>query len=228
MGVAHVTVTLAHTSNLPRDAVVNSFTFITPAVPISVADVDNIEAALNKFYGGVHLTQSQTLGSYLGAQLNRAVLPMMRTYDITDAQNGQDAGSPIDLREMDPLPGTGDPDVLPSEVALALSFHSAFNEDLEFGPGSRPRARDRGRIFLGPLRQNVCVVGTANRAVPQGAFQSNVLLAAQGLRDDIDTSWSTWSRIAGKVQPVTVVSVDDAFDTVRRRGERPTAKISNP
>jgi hypothetical protein len=50
------------------------------------------------------------------------------------------------------------------------------------------------------------------------------LQAGTALRDDAGTTWVVYSRIGLTSLPIAQVSVDDAFDTQRRRGGRPTVK----
>lgn len=119
----------------------------------------------------------------------------------------------------------------PAEVALCLSFRGA----LESGVNMRRR---RGRIFLGPLAVSAITSGTTpvNDARPTAALRDGILanfdamatgvsgaarLAVYSPRSDptnanVDESWTD----------VTYAWIDDAYDTVRKRGAKPTARQS--
>jgi hypothetical protein len=117
----------------------------------------------------------------------------------------------------------GSPDstnlALPNEVACCLSFH-ATNQALPIR-----RQSTRGRVYLGPL--SVHAIGSSAGAVSQisGTFAALILAKALVLNQDLvnagaeqvvaSTTHHTWYNLIS-------YSVDSAFDTQRRRGERPT------
>lgn len=228
MGIAHVTATFEHKSGLIKDRVVNTFTFRTPGDFIDPVDAGNIRAALEDFYNTAHGTAGRSLGSWLSTSLSRTVKPIYRFYDITADLAGTPAGSPLfTLNALANLANNVSGEGLPAEVAYALSFRGDFGADVEFAAGSRPRARDRGRIYFGPLGLDAVVTGGPGvKANPSAGLKDSVLQAGAFLRDEATTEWVVWSRAGAKVTPVTVVSIDDAFDTQRRRGEAPTAKTA--
>lgn len=226
MGVAHATVTLANKSGIVRDAVVNTFTFQGAGDFVTAADVTAIKAALSSFYNDVHAPGARALGSYFSTVLSRTVNPILRVYDIGTDLNGTPAGSPLFEDILALLANNVDGSGLPSEVALALSFHADFGADVEFGAGTRPRARDRGRVYLGPLALDaVQTTGTPMAPQPVVGVVNAALGAGASLRD-ADIGWSVWSRAAGTVKAVSVVSVDNAFDIQRRRGEKATNRVT--
>lgn len=219
----HASVTFNHVSGLPEDSVVNTFTFHTLGDDLAGVEGDAIQDLLNDFYTLGHGT-SASIGSRLGAQLSRTANPVMRLYDITGHLTGTPAGSPVRVSPLANLPGASDPNLLPTEVAACLSFRSDYLSDPEFAPGTRPRARDRGRIYIGPLGQNNCVAGLGGRPVPSGTLTAVILDAAQALRDQPDAQWRVWSRARGTTDAVVEIWLDDAWDTQRRRGEAAQAR----
>jgi len=109
-------------------------------------------------------------------------------------------------------------DAGPTEVALCLSYKS--ND-------SGPPGRRRGRIYL-PLKNNVSVrpdAGTIADVMNFGVFLSVVGTAA-------NTQWKLKSRIGsgtpGAPSPtyhdIDQISVDNEWDTQRRRGMRATSR----
>lgn len=227
MPADHVTVTLEHKSGLVRDQVVNNFCFANPGV-ISDSDRDAIITALDHFYNDVASGAPASLSSFIGNQMSRTAQPVVRFFDITASLSGTPSGSPVKMGTLTHLDAAANASVLPTEVACALSFHSEYNFDVEFGPHTRPRARDRGRIYVGPLSQGVIDYDLTT-------FQPKVIFllrdtlnsAAQALWAEtqvITTRWAVWSRKAARTSEVIGSSVDDAFDIQRRRGERAIAK----
>lgn len=105
--------------------------------------------------------------------------------------------------------GTG-----PGEVALCLSYASV--DDWET---STPRRR--GRLFIGPLVAGL--VGTARPGAPLIAdlLELGEAFAAVG---GADAAWHLWSPTDGVSAPIESISVDNAWDTQRRRGLEPTAR----
>jgi hypothetical protein len=121
---------------------------------------------------------------------------------------------------------------LPREVALCGSFHGDLSGVAEEGAGdTRPRARRRGRIYVGPL--NVAATdstnGSANGgALPSGFFIGRLAAAfaeftAAAIEDE-GGRWVVASRADNAVYPVTAGWVDNEFDTQRRRGLDPSAR----
>lgn len=223
----HVTVTLEHLSGLARDRVVNSFAFESDNALLA-ADADDITARMQTFYNTTGEGATRPLSSYLWSSMSRATKPVVRIYDVGTHLDGTTAGSPVYTRNFPNNLGLVTASTpLPAEVALCLSFNSSYGIDAEFAPGARPRARDRGRIYFGPLGSDACTSTTANRPIPAAGVINSLLGAGKDLRDANTTiRWCTWSRKAARMSPVILCSVDDAFDTQRRRGERPIAKTS--
>lgn len=104
----------------------------------------------------------------------------------------------------------------PREVAVCLSFR-----------GDQNVPRKRGRIFIGPMRQDVMLER------PSADLRTNVLALATGLANigGFDINWCVRSRFpilpgdqGGTMWPVQASWVDDEFDTIRSRGLRGTTR----
>lgn len=223
----HTTVALQHASGLPRDQVVNTFSF-SRETDWDAGALTALETALTDFYNGVDTGGTgRAVAEFIGPQISRTAAPVIRHYDLDGHLAGGRLGSPIRVTPMALLsaPMGGAP--LPSEVAVCLSFHGAYGADPEFGAaGTRPRQRDRGRIYVGPMPMNIAVVATeASTSRPRVADGcADTLLHAANrlfLESTSGKTWCIWSRKNGVLKPITGVAVDDAFDTQRRRGERP-------
>lgn len=216
----HATVTFNHVDGIGADGIVNTFTFNCIDDDIAGGLGDELQARLEDFYNNGHDT-SAAIGTRMGSQVSRTVAPVLRLYDITAHVDGSDAGSPVSVRTMANLPAAADAEMLPTEIAAVLTFHSPYTTDPEFGAGTRPRARDRGRLYLGPWGKNNSVTGTAGRPVPSATLRAIVIDAAKALRDDPSLNrWSVWSRAAARTRSVSDLWIDDAWDVQRRRGEK--------
>lgn len=114
---------------------------------------------------------------------------------------------------------------LPPELALCCSFQGNRVSGI-------PQARQRGRIYLGPLAG---VAADTTLARPANAFTTAVQSAADALitvmTGDTNKHWIVFTKYAGPVPGggdwharVTNGWIDDAWDIQRRRGNRPTSR----
>jgi hypothetical protein len=219
-------VVLHHRSNLAKDQVVNTFAFNVAGAPVASADFDNIKAALIDFYNTAPSGHNSIAG-ILAPCIDRIVPADIRYYDLTGHLDGTAHGSPerIDTFVLGDMitGGVG----YPSELAVCMSFHSLYGGDVEFAPGSRPRARDRGRVYIGPLVRSVGDQDALTQAIRVSQTTRETVVQAGGrLRATAAINWSVWSRKAAALKVATLVSCDDAFDVQRRRGEAPLVRTS--
>jgi hypothetical protein len=230
--IDHVTVNFPHHSGLARDQVVNTWTFAAEA-DLDAGALTTIESALTDFYNGSTVAGSGlTVASFIGPTMSRTIAPTFKHYDLDGHLNGTAVGSPVRVQSMALLGAGNGGTGLPAEVACCLSYHSAFGTDAEFGPGglTRPRSRDRGRVFIGPLSATGCITQEATTLRPRVSDSLQQTLIDAGRRlfsfPSLPASWVVWSRKAAAVHNVIQISVDDAFDTQRRRGERPNVRFN--
>lgn len=106
--------------------------------------------------------------------------------------------------------GTG-----PGEVALCLSYASV--DDWET---STPRRR--GRIFVGPLVLSHIAGPRPGTALIEEITELGQGLAAAG---GADAAWHIWSPTDEVSAPIESISIDNSWDTQRRRGLSPTERI---
>lgn len=222
MPIFHCTVELAHKNGLPEDSVVNTFNFITLDTTVATADV--ITANLNDFYNAdIPGAGTGSLATYLANSLSRTFPPLVRFYE--PRFDGGPMGSPVYTRNLSNLTAaTPGGSSLPAEVALCLSYHSNYGFAQEELGNTRPRARLRGRVFLGPWLQGVSQEGTNGITHPTTNIINVILDAGKALMAMTPIQWAVWSRVDNLATEVTQCSVDDAFDTQRRRGQRPISK----
>lgn len=211
-------VTLDRLSGLPVDESMNTWHFWSEATD-RLDDVALVTDALRIFY--------QTIDGLLSSRL--AGTASIKTYDLFDIV----PRPPIDTFAFTFTPDTG-PD-LPSECAICLSFR---------GPslaGAIP-ARNRGRIYLGPL-SSATVDSSIGDVIVDSGVRGAIASAADTMRTGLLAGTATWAvfspTIAG-AGPWTMLTlaqatafvergyVDDAFDTVRSRGAAPNARTAFP
>lgn len=107
---------------------------------------------------------------------------------------------------------------LPREAAICVSFRS----------DGLPAARNRGRMFIGPLNAEAVDNQLGTARVAAGAVSG----ATEGLKRfclrllAIDAHLCVWSRTAASVSRVTQGWCDNEFDTQRRRGLRATQRTT--
>lgn len=226
--VDHVSVTIPHLSGLVKDQVVNTFAFETAVEPDNTA-YGVLETALNHFYGSVATGATHAIGEYLGPTMSRTSPPVYRHYRVEGHLTGTPAGSPIRVADAALLPASLSPNTgLPTECSVVLSFHGPYSTDVEFAPGARPRSRDRGRIFVGPLTNSLVACqfdSLTKRPYVSDTMRADLTKAAQALFNELQGTspvwnWVVWSRKKGDISVISQASVDDGFDTQRRRGEK--------
>lgn len=224
MAHRRATVTINSLTGVPKDAVVNTFHFTTPTgsgSPSTVGELESIRDALVAFYDTtVDATAYGASGdNKVGVWLSGISLTPTLTIRIYRCETEIAVGAspePIITYEVDVDDfGGGGTTSLPEECAVCLSFRGVLDTSL-------PAARQRGRVFIGPLTSlgvgPLAVVGARTRV----SVDCRATLAAAGaaLRtwavDGVE--WVVWSHAALQAFPVAAGWVDDAFDTQRRRG----------
>lgn len=221
-------------SGIASDSVINDFCFIVPDPPGAVSESANLvmETAVKGFYNKTY--SGTAVNNWLAAPLSRAAgKAQLRFYDITNNLTGTRHGSPY-RTHLWQLGGVQSSSQLPSEVAIALSYRADYGSASEFGPGVgpkggplRPRARRRGRLYVGPLTATCQAQDAVTfRSYVGTPVRNTITAAAKDLMDLPDIEWAVWSRVDGNALKAVEAWCDDAFDTQRRRGERPVARTT--
>lgn len=201
----------------------NSWAFHSdvPGWPLS-ADFDNLRTALNAFYStinsSVHSSELQVLSS-----------GMHEFYDITGHLDGSPHGPPVSLRTPPAVTPSGDG--LPGQIALVVEFNADLTGIAEFGAGTRPRSRRRGRHYHGPVKQVALEVDSGTK-IPQ--WTTATMTAVKGayttLLGAIPTGveWCVWSRKDAALHPVIGGWIDTTPHRARRREEPTNVKVLWP
>lgn len=233
-----VTCTLEGSSGLTDDSAVSTFAFDSSLGTRSDLSADAFDA-IARFWNDATGPSGISLASYLSPAISRAAnSAILRAYDVSAVLAGGAMGSPFDEAAFTPDAVFGASKALPSEVAAVLTlrgdgFATAPVEVADGAdPGSapdRPKSRHTGRIFIGPLTVNAQVEEAVTlRSRPSPNFINTVGNAAQKLAVDLGAGhdWCVWSRKDGLMREITQVEIDNAWDTMRSRGNAPTARTS--
>lgn len=231
----HVQVTLPSVSAAPRDAVVNTFAVRSASDWVGGAgDLGEITIPLAQLYTTGYNGINSAIGGHLGPHLSRETNACrIKVYDVTTTMGGQPHGSPI-AEDGFTLPAPYAAGQLPHEVALVARLRSANagSQPVEApdssDPGTavdRPRQRQTGRVYFGPFIP--ATNGADGRPVDNiRTAIANAFVGIAGLLNGQQHQLSVWSRSNGAFYQAAFVAVDDAWDTIRARGVRPTALTS--
>jgi len=230
-GIILATVIFNHKNGLLEDRIVNDFVFICPIGASSESENLQMEFRIKEFYNTLP-PSGAAVNTWLSGAIDRnPSRAEIRFYDITAHLNGSRHGSPYRTHNWT-LGGSPTGVSLPSEMASVLSFRADYGNQPEFGPNlgpgggkERPRARRRGRLYIGPLDDQAITYDTTTfRTYVQPALRTSATGAAKRLMDYTDIKWGVWSRVDGNALPVVSAWMDDAFDVQRRRGEDALAR----
>lgn len=210
-------------SGLPTDRYINDWAFQFDHEP-SDGDLTNLFAAVSDFFrGGVDATD--TVGRYIGEAVDRGITHQIQAYSIVSGP----LGAPIFTSDwLGPVAAVGDN--YPAEVAVTLSFHGDLVGLSEEVGTTRPRARRRGRVYIGPL-----TIPALSSSAPEpkvtdifvGALHTRArAMQAVAAGYPAFASWCVWSRAAETLYPVVGGWTDDAPDSQRRRGAVTTARTA--
>jgi hypothetical protein len=209
------------------DTVSNSFNFAwSGSSPPLASDFNVIQTAVEAFYNVAYLTQVHPIAYYLGANLDRnANRCENEITEVTHHLDGSAAGSPSVLRAFTLGPRFVSGQDMPVQVSAVCSYRADYGTDPEFGTHLRPRASDRGRIYLGPLIITTTTVdgSTPPKTVFLASFLSDIHLALSSIykattgTPATQWSWCVWSRKESLFKAVTELSSDLIPDTTRKR-----------
>lgn len=237
MAYYKTTVTYHNVNGLAKDDVVNTYHFATdegPAPTVATGHLINGRLAANinsANVGGFYLE------SFMSSEISRVNKPTLRSYDALLG------GSPLAVDTQLAMEAAVSAQALPSEVACVLSLTGYEDDAPEFAPDDadadsnieRPKSRQRGRIFFGPLNINAM---TGAPARPSVNFRNSLINLGQKLIAFGDTPLSNGvvarasvfshaePGLPGLMRAIDNGWVDDAFDTQRRRGVAATGRTA--
>lgn len=218
-----VRVTMSALSGIAKDKIVNDFAFSLVGGSPDATDYGHLLDAVDGFYRDTQ-AGGHAVGEYIDRWVDRAATHKIDMYAIT----APPLGSPV--ATYDWLGPVNAPDVngLPTEVAGVLSFKGDYTGVLEESGATRPRARRRGRVYIGPLAYAAFQVGTAPHRLSAN-FTQTLREAADAMATEAashDWIWSVWSRKSATLFQVTGGWTDDRPDAQRRRGPAAASRTS--
>lgn len=224
------TVTIPMDSGLPADSVVNTWAFRHLDDALLLTDTTAIDSRLSAFYSAI--------GAHFSSQCDLSAV-RLKIYDYTDPF----PRVPVYDEVMTVTGAHGANMDFPPEVAVCLSFRAAIASGTNM-------ARNRGRVYLGPLQSTST---TDYQAVLTTTVDAIALAAKTEILDENDdTEWCIYSYythhnipvgskpgdgngpgldgsypeseilLADSFQLVSALWVDNAWDTQRRRGTKAT------
>lgn len=194
-----VQATIFPTSNLNADAATNTWAITA----VDVAQLNGVVFdTLQNFYIGLQSIFPNTV---------RQDDHLLKAYNRANAI----PRAPVAQRRFN-FPGVPGGAPLPPEVSMCMSFQG--NQ-----VSGQAQARRRGRVYLGPIRQDR--VGTDGR--PTAGLITTIRDAGDYLVDASAAAtwqWEVWSTVNNAAAAVTNGWVDNEFDTQRRRGRVATSR----
>jgi hypothetical protein len=183
---------------------------------------------LNNFWSSLGPGQTHQLSNYMSSEAVRSYGNTVEWYDITAHLDGSPAGSPVRID----TPGwsgiiMGSTDLHPALCGVA-AYRRAYGTAQEVVGHTRPRARDRGRIHIGPLRDVAMASGTG-QAAP--AFQLDLLGAMSGLAGTHNFglhnqfNWVQWSRMNASVGNISQIATQYGLGVDRRRVDESNSRV---
>jgi hypothetical protein len=149
----------------------------------------------------------------------------IKQYNVLSSVTGA-VGPPINIFDFTWTTSTaGTP--LPLEVAVVLSLHADLTGIPEHSGTTRPRARRRGRLYIGPLNTSAIDVYTTSPKVPRVAaqFMSDLQVATKALSTALGAGmWSVASRVEHDAAAIVGGFIDDRPDVQRRRRPDPLSR----
>lgn len=210
---------LADSSNLARDQYINGFHlyYPTPAWSDDAGRAIVLEAAANAitgFYFSWKAFMAPNISGSLGS---------IKFYDqALPLETPPVAVFPMDLVASGELPGhtAGAPhEALPNEVACCITYHGQPQG------GAVQRQSWRGRIYCGPLNTGAGGSSTYDHSRPNATFLAALRAAAVDLHANlviVDAEWVIASKVQQMLYPIVNFAVDNSWDTIRSRGDKPT------
>jgi hypothetical protein len=221
--------TYNHLSGMAEDAVVNTFHFSSGSGGAAVNATTGAQVAelVLDFYDESHTGQTNQIQTYIAEASMAASRHTIKVYDLDDDEPR------VPVYQVTTNNGTANNAVAPgpAEVALCLSYRSTIES-------GTPMARRRGRIYIGPLNASVGEVDVAGHFRPLATVRNNLVMAGRGLQVTARTAGWPWvvrhggGSVDGEGTTLAFSSeifhcwCDDAFDTQRRRGPKPTTRTS--
>lgn len=206
-------------SGLPTDRFVTTWAFVRDQAVTGDAgtQADEVAERLREFW--LEPTDaSPNVAFYIPGSIVDLGLEI-RCYDLGEAVTPPQERTPR-IYEYEAIGmGGNNSTPLPREVAVTLSFYAERNQ---------PRLR--GRVYLGPFTSSALTVEPDDARVSTSMRTAIVKaahrLSSAGMGVGDRMQWGVLSQMDQEIRPVTHGWVDDAFDTIRSRGQDPLTRTT--
>ena len=217
-----------HASGLAADVVVNTFYVLgpDPTAPGVLDAAPGLVTAVGRFYNAGVGQGDAAVVDFMHTKSFAELAHTVKIYNMADPT----PRAPITTETFGgPVGSVNTADGLPHEVAICLSYNA-----LPISGTSQKRRR--GRIYIGPLASNAATdILPTNVVRPEEALRQVLLDSGERLSQEFDAVGYDWVIFSptthgsdapvltdAAISQVQQLSVDDAFDTQRRRGEART------
>lgn len=204
-------------SGLPEDQYVNTFHFI--AADLSGFDFQALALIVRAFYSATPAGESLAIKNYLSGIADEPG-ERVKIYDLADAM----PRNPLYDEIFSPASmGSASTGTLPSECAVALSYSAPPLAGI-------PPPQLRGRIYLGPW-SNLALAGGGVGVPPSVDFGLRTIITKSAKETALAAEasgavWAVYSPTRGAAAEISTFWCDDAWDIQRRRGEKPTERVT--
>lgn len=216
---------MTNDNGLIEDSFINDFAF-TKSLPQSSAEIDELFTRVSNFYRQDD-TEGFAVSEFISTSVSRAVTHELVAYRIQAGGLGSPIASEPWLGPVAPISGSFN---LPNEVAMCVSFHADLTGVLEESGATRPKARRRGRLYVGPLIREAVQAHLPNPVLNPtfGVALREGIGRIMDANDDAGSggSFGVWSRKDATVRVVTGGWTDNAPDTLRKRGQKSSARVT--
>lgn len=226
------------------------FTFEATGSDTGLDFTDSItpQSALTDFFNTA--VGSEPVAYYLSSDLSRASNACSISWtDVTAHLDGSPAGTPF-RTDFFTLGASGGGFPMPPQFAAVVAYRRDYGSDLEHGasaslPSSesaidqgapathtgvtRPRARDRGRIYVGPLTS--LVQGSTGGGTWAATFATNLVDSFNSLANTQNPTLHNqfnlvqWSRRGASINSVRWYYLDENGGIIRRRGDTTQSRV---
>lgn len=228
-----------------------SFTVQATGTNTGFANLTEVYAWLNGMLNTALTGMTVPLASYISNDVTRATNGLTGTvYDISSSLGGGPVGSPYSSGGLTLGAAHSGSYPLPQELACCVGYTATYGTVLERGgtvtlPSTdsaidqgaptthtgveRPRARLRGRVFLGPFNDTTMAT---DHGEPISTFISDMLVWGEAVFNTQQSGTSNqfnpvvWSRRNANVNLVDQISVNPYWAIQRRRGDTTVNRVN--
>lgn len=218
MAIVRAQVVWESGTGLPKDDATHAFTFDVGGALESIY-VPALTDALESFYDDVHSPGTASITSFM----REGIVTDSPTVEwgTVNVATGVVTPTTISTFTVDNLASVGD--CLPTECAVRCSVHGEIT-----GVQATDRQR-RGGPFLGPGFLATAATIASGRVLVTSGLVNAVDGAAAQLQTDVATIgyiWVVYSQAGATTHEIVGGFVDNAWDTIKRRGTDPTSRVT--